>query len=129
MKRRTAPQFSAMLGLGLVLLALWAAAMPVLGNGDSILGGHEYRWYVDYQHGGYVGCSSTLGCDYCEQTRWESCSAAYDDSWNFSWQCGGGSILIAVRDFEYKETYPVGLAGCTEGYYLCEKLQHADCQL
>lgn len=118
------------LALGVVVgvLALWAGAEPVFSSGDSVFGGHEYRWYTVYRNGGIVGCTRESSCYYCEQTKWDNCQYAYDSGWG-KLNCGGGSILIAVPDFEYMGTHPNGDAGCYGGHQICDQLQHALCQL
>jgi len=123
MTRRTV---SLLAGIPLGLMALWVGTAPVLGSGNSLLGGHEERWYLAFAYGtGYpVGCTVEGSCQYCAYTVWANCSAYY----NGSHPCTGGSILIAVPDFEYNKTYANGLAGCS-GSYPCGDLHHAYCAL
>jgi hypothetical protein len=68
------------IGVIVGIAALWAGGAPVLDDGDLVLGGHEYRFYL-YQTGmAPIGCTSENGCYFCEEMEWAVCSDYYDGS-------------------------------------------------
>jgi hypothetical protein len=88
MKIRKAACVPLTLGLLASLLALWASAAPVLGNGASVLGG--WHWFQSDIDGKFYGCShvNPEACTYhCSGTYWTSCTAG---------PCLGGGYLAVV---------------------------------
>ena len=128
-------KFSKMHALAVVIgvivgfAALWAGAAPAIGDGDSVLGGHPQRWYFARAFSDpdmYVGCNIQGGCDFCLTEEWRSCSGYYD---GINHPCSGGSILIAVDDFEYERTDAGYKAGCSGTNPDCAEFRHAGCML
>ena len=106
-------------------LAVWASGAPVLTTGSSILGGHEYRWYVVNSAGGpFIGCTSPQLCgNFCYGAQWADCSAAYE---NERLHCYGGSVLITNYSLHGGRAWPTGDAMCG-GDGRCSEIKHAWC--
>lgn len=120
-------QLPLVMGVVLGALALWTGAAPAVGNGDSVLGGHESRWYVwGIGENNWIGCSADMDCAaHCVGTEWHYCWGAAVSS--HSLNCTGGAIVIAepqeAGGGQGGGIYP---AGC-DGSGFCPNIYHAYC--
>jgi hypothetical protein len=128
MKQGMFARLALIMGVVLGLTALWASAAPVLGGANSVFGGYERRFYYTSSHESQaVGCTVEYGCQYCAYTVWMDCTDFRD--WNGDHPCTtGGSIVVAVPDFEYEYTRASSPAAC-DGGPTCITLYHAFCSL
>jgi hypothetical protein len=105
------------LGIGLVvgLLALWASAEPILGPGNSVVGG----WYWTIASGFE---QYNIGCDH-RGNMWHRCRCwdaissycgSATDGQDQTYGCTGGSLLIgSYTDTVLLDAGASSLAGCS----------------
>jgi hypothetical protein len=77
------------IGVIVGLVALWASATPVIGDGASVLGG----WFAKSMSGGWVIPCSSPTCNYCLSTTWVSCA---NNPWGLGDACGTGNVVMAI---------------------------------
>lgn len=113
-------------GIAVGLLALWVGAAPVLGTGNSAIGGVWYIYPDPDPDEKYVGCTAQGCSPYCGTTTVADCSGA---TWNSQpMYCYGGSITIASPSSQgYSYPYAGSKSICSGGWPECFKLYNATC--